>query len=136
MKLRLQELQSEDKQARKLRVEQPVKDNWENIDGMLHYQGLFYVPKIIRIELISRYHDNLLVGHFGIEKIYELVAQKYYWPMLRYDVDNYVKGCNVYLVLKVVQHKPYSVLQSLSVLAHCWKNLLIDFVTDLLILID
>ena len=65
--MRLQELQSEDKQARKLRAEQPVK-NWQNIEGVLHYQGLSYVPEIIRTELISRHHDDPLAGHFGIKK--------------------------------------------------------------------
>ena len=47
MRLRLQKLQGEDKQARKLRVEQPVKDGWEDINDMLHHQGLSYVPEII-----------------------------------------------------------------------------------------
>ena len=78
MRLRLQELQGEDEQARKLRAEQPVKDGWQDIDGVLHHQGLPYVPEIIRTELISRHHDNLLAGHFGIKKTRELVARKYY----------------------------------------------------------
>ena len=58
MRLRLREPQEEDKQARKLRAEQPVKDGWEDIDGVLHHQGLPYVPEIIRTGLISRYHNN------------------------------------------------------------------------------
>ena len=37
MRLRLQELQGKDKQARKLRAEQPVKDDWEDIDSVLHH---------------------------------------------------------------------------------------------------
>ena len=78
MKLRLQELQEEDEQAQKLRAEQPVKDGWENIDGVLHHQGLPYVPEIIRTELISKHHNNLSAGHFGIEKTHKLVARKYY----------------------------------------------------------
>ena len=135
MRLRLQELQSEDEQARKLRAEQPVKD-WQDIKGVLHYQGLPYVPEIIWTELISRYYDNLLPGLFGIKKIQELVAQKYYWLILRHDVNNYVKGYDVCLASKTVRHKPYSDLQSLPVPTHCWKDLSIDFVTGLPILID
>ena len=78
MRLRLQELQGEDKQARKLRAEQPVKDNWEDINGVLHHQGLPYISEIIRTELISKHHDNPLAGHFGIEKTHKLVTRKYY----------------------------------------------------------
>ncbi len=101
---------------------------------MLYYQGFPYVPKIIRSELISRYHNNPLVGHFGIKKTQELIARKYYWPPLRQDVEAYVKGCDVCLTSKEVYHKPYGDLQLLPVLIHWWKNLSINFVTSLLIL--
>ena len=47
MRLRLQELEEEDKQAKKLRAEQLDKDNWEKIDSILYYQGLFYVLESI-----------------------------------------------------------------------------------------
>ena len=136
MRLRLQELQSKDKQAQKLRMEQPVKDGWEDIDGVLHHQGLPYVPEIIRTELISRHYDDLLVGYFGIEKTRKIVVQKYYWPTLCHDVNNYMKGCNICLALKAVRHKPYGDLQSLPVLTYWWKDLLMDFVTSLPICTD
>ena len=116
-------------------TEQLVKD-WQDIDGVLHYQGLPYVPKIIRMELISRHHDNPLAGYFEIEKTRELFSRKYYWPTLRRDVDNYVRGCDVCLASKVVQHKPYGDLQSLPIPTHHWKDLSIDFVTSLSILTD
>ena len=136
MRLRLQELQEENKQAQKLRLEQPIKDGWEDIDGVLYHQGLPYVPEIIRTELMSRHHNNLLAGHFGIEKIRKLVAWKYYWPTLRHDVDNYVKGCDVCLASKAVRHKLYGDLQSLPVPTYRWKDLSMDFVTGLPISTD
>ena len=75
MRLRLHELQAKDKQARKTRAEH--SEGWDNINGVLYYQGLFYVPEIIRIELISRHHNNQFAGHFDIEKTRELILQKY-----------------------------------------------------------
>ena len=83
------------------------------------------------MELISRHHDDLLAGHFGIEKTCKLLAKKYYWPTLRHNVKAYVKGCDVCLTSKAVQYKPYGDLQSLPVPTHQWKNLSMDFVTDL-----
>ena len=103
---------------------------------MLHYQGLSYVPEIIQTELISRNHDDPLAGHFGIDKLHELIARKYHWPTLRHDVKDYVKGCNVCLALKAVRHKPYGDLQSLPVPTHRWKDLSMDFVTGLPISTD
>ena len=73
MRLRLQKLQDKDKHVCKLRAEQLVK-NWQDVEGVLHHQGLPYVPEIIRIELISRHHNDPLAGHFGIEKTRELIA--------------------------------------------------------------
>ena len=129
MRLRLQELQAKNEQAQKTRVEH--SESWDNINGVLHYQGLFYVPEIIQTELISRHHHVLLAGHFGIEKTQELIAWNYYWPTLCRDVKDYVKRCNIYLVSKTIRHKPYGDLQSLPVPIYHWKNLSIDFITGL-----
>ena len=54
--------------------------------------------------------------------------------MLWHDIEDYMKGCNIYLALKIVKQKLYSDLQFLLVSIHCWKNLLMDFITDLSIL--
>ena len=103
---------------------------------MLHHQGLSFVPKAIWIELINHYHNDLLAGHFIIEKTRKLLAWKYYWPTFRHDVEAYVKGCDVCLALKAVRHKPYGDLQSLPVPTHRWKDLSMDFVTGLPISTD
>ena len=130
MNLRLPELQDNDKEAKVLRAG-GLLEGWEEVEGVFQYQRLPYVPEIIRFEMISRHHNDLLVGHFGIDKITELVSRKYYWPSLRKDVENYVRGCDVYLASKAVRHKPYGDLQSLPVPTHRWKDLSMDFVTGL-----
>ena len=107
MQLRLQEFQDENNQAWKIRTKQPGNADWNDVDGVLHYQGLFHIPEMIQTELISRHHDDPLAGYFDIKKTRELIAQKYYWPTLCCDVKNYVRGCNVCLTLKAIQHKPY-----------------------------
>ena len=47
-----------------------------------------------------------------------------------------MKGSDVCLASKTVRHKPYGNLQFLPLPTHQWKDLLIDFVTRLPILID
>ncbi len=120
----------EDQEAWRIR-EQGLKKGWEEIEEVLHHQGLPYVPEIVRTKLISRHHDDLLVGYFGIDKTKELIARKYYWLTLRRDVETYVTGCNVCLASKSVKHKPYDNLQSLPVPTHRWKDLSMDFITGL-----
>ena len=117
MHLRLQELQETNSEVQKLRATE-LQEGWEEVDGVFHHQWLPYVPKIVRSEVISRHHDNLLVGHLGIDKTRELVGRKYYWLSLRRDVENYVRGCNVCLSSKAVRHKSYGDLQSLPIPTH------------------
>lgn len=42
---------------------------WEDIEGVLFYQNLPYMLKIIHIELINYHYDDSLAGHFEINKI-------------------------------------------------------------------
>ena len=136
MRLRLSELQESDPEAQELKSKEHLPDGWEDIDGVLHHQGLPFVPEAIRTEIISRHHDDPLAGHFGIDKTKDLVGRKYYWPGLRRDIEAYVKGCDVCLGSKAVRHKPYGDLQSLPVPTYRWKDLLMDFVTGLPISTD
>ncbi len=78
--MRLPELQDDNKEAMKLRSE-GLSEDWEDIEQVLHYQGLLYVPKVICSELIIRHYNDPLAGHFGIKKIRELIA-RYYCPTL------------------------------------------------------
>ena len=129
IKLRLQELQDEDAQAKKIRAEK--REGWEDSERVLHHQGLPYVPKLIKTKLISRHHDDPPASYFGIEKTRELVARKYYWEILQCNVENYIKGCDVCLASKAMRYKPYGDLQSLPIPTHQWKDLTMDFVTGL-----
>ena len=134
MRLRLSELQESDEEARRIRAE--GLNGYEELDGVLYHQGLPFVPEAIRTEIISRHHDDPLAGHFGIDKTKDLIGRKYYWPSLRRDIKDYVKGCDVCLGSKAVRHKLYGDLQSLPVPTHRWKNLSMDFVTGLPISTD
>lgn len=77
MEMRLPELQDDDKKTKKLRSE-GLLEGWKNINKVCYYQSLFYVSKVICSKFISRYHDDLLARHFGMEKIRELIARKNY----------------------------------------------------------
>ena len=129
MRLRLVELQESDKEAWKIKAEGLNK--YEKLDGVLYHQGLPFVPEAIQTEIINQHHNDLLAGHFGIDKTKDLIGRKYYWPNLRKDIEAYVKGCDVCSSSKAVRQKPYSNLQFLPLSTHQWKNLSIDFVTRL-----
>ena len=77
MHLRLPELQDNDKEAIVLKAGS-LPEGWEEVEGVFQYQGLPYVPEIIRSKVISCYYNNPLAEHFGIDKTKKLVDRKYY----------------------------------------------------------
>ena len=131
MRLRLFELQENDGETKLFRGVAGLPEGWKDVKGILQYQGLSYVPEIIRSEVISCHHDDPLAWHFGIDKTRELVGRKYYWQDLRRDVESYVRGCDVCLTSKTIRYKPYIDLQSLPIPTHQWKDLSVDFMTGL-----
>ena len=117
MNLRISKLQDNNKKIKELRAG-GLSEGWKDVEGVLQYQGLGYVPEIIRSEVINCHYNDFLLGHFGIDKIKELVDRTYYWPSLRKDVENYVRGYDVCLASKAVHHKPYGDLRYLLVPTH------------------
>ncbi len=134
MQLRLTKLQANEPKTKDFWSKNGLAEGWDDVDRFFYHQCLQYVPEIIRTKLISRHHDDSLARHFEIEKTRELVAQKYYWLTLRLDVKTYVKGCDVCLASKPVQHKPYWDLQFFPVPTNRWRDLSMDFVISLSIL--
>jgi len=57
------------------------------------FDGKLYIPnqRSLIEELMSLYHNDLYVGHWGIEKIKELLKRKFYWPDINTNVENYVR---------------------------------------------
>ena len=77
MRLRLPKLEDKDEKAKSLRATD-FSEDWENIKEVFQYRDLPYVPEIICFGVINCHHNDLFAGHFGIDKIPELVARKYY----------------------------------------------------------
>lgn len=75
----------------------------------------------------------MLVRYFDIEKNQKLVTQKKYWPILKADIEAYIKGYNVCVFSRAIRYKLYKNLHLLQVFTYYWKNLSMNIVTYLLI---
>lgn len=53
------------------------------------------VPTGNRLELLNKFHDDALAGHFGIFKTLSRLSQLYYWPKMRNSVKSYVRKCKI-----------------------------------------
>lgn len=58
------------------------------------------------------------------------------WPIFYQDVDTCIKACNICFVLKTLFYKSYKDLQFLLVSTNYSKDLSIDLITGLPLLID
>ena len=50
------------------------------------------LPKFYRLSALKAYHDEK--GHFGIRKTFAALRDKYFWPRMYNEINNYVKSCN------------------------------------------
>lgn len=58
-----------------------------------------------RQELINEYHASALGGHKGMAKTYQRIREKYYWPGMRAEVQNYINQCRNCQQKKLVRKK-------------------------------
>ena len=77
------------------------------------------------------YHDDQFAGHWGIEKTKELLERKFYWPGLAMDVREYISTCQTCQNIAIPRHKPYGKLESLPIPEGPWKEVSLDFITQL-----
>ena len=68
MRLQLSELQENVKETKLLRDSADLLEGCKDVERVLQYQRLLYIPAIIRPEVISCHHDDPLVGHCGTDK--------------------------------------------------------------------
>ena len=72
-----------------------------------------------------------MAGHFAVETTYDLLGRKYFWRGMKQDVQEYVEECDLCQLVKVHRHRPYGELQSLPLPDRPWKEITLDFITDL-----
>ena len=52
-----------------------------------------FIPKHLRIFVVKQYHDQN--GHMGVQKTFDSIRQKYYWPNLFKEINKYVNECTI-----------------------------------------
>ena len=50
-----------------------------------------YVPDHLQERVILQYHDH--IGHMGIDKTYDVIREKYFWPNLYQQLYSYISKC-------------------------------------------
>ena len=49
-----------------------------------------YIPSHLQQQVIAEYHE---LGHFGVDKVFQAIKEKYYWPNLYKQIQKYTDQC-------------------------------------------
>jgi hypothetical protein len=64
------------------------------------------VPKVKRKEILEGYHDCMAGGgHFGVNRTFGAIRQKYYWPKMYQEIETYVKTCETCQRTKIARNR-------------------------------
>ncbi|XP_035731237.1 uncharacterized protein LOC118445653 [Vespa mandarinia] len=102
-------------------IKGPVGDiPWANVKRKIHSIFLESETKIIilkheivipkeieRIGIIYDNHSAPLGRHKDVSKTYLRIREKYYWPNLKRDIQNFVQQCKSYQTKKLVRLKTH-----------------------------
>ncbi len=133
-------LQQEDEFAVRLKADETTSiqksdvEAWTlNSQEMIEYNESLYVSEdfSVREELLKRHHDDLLARDFDADKISKLLNCKYYWKSMIKNVKEYIDTCDIYQRVKMKHHLSYDELRSLSQFTDSWKEITMNFITDL-----
>ena len=108
-------------------------EDYSQSQDVLLFKGCICVPEIneIKRQILKECHDNPAAGHFGVAKTFDMVSRNYYWPTMRKYIKDYVVNCEICIRNKSSHHKPYGLLQPLSVPDTPWSSISVDFITQL-----
>jgi len=85
------------------------------------------VPVKYRSIIISEHHDTPLGAHFGMDKTYQTIKQRYIWPNMRHHINQFVRSCDTCQKNKSFHQKPFGTPQIPPVPEEPWEHISIDF---------
>jgi len=110
-----------------------MPDEWIEKDGLLYYKNHLYIPEDegLQTEIAQGCHDSLVAGHFGQEKMIEIVTRDLYRKGLANWIRDYVRSCDECQHSKSPRHAKYGLLQPLEVPYAAWSCISTHFITQL-----
>ncbi|KAF8661970.1 hypothetical protein AX14_007147, partial [Amanita brunnescens Koide BX004] len=122
-----------DKQAdRAIRARDP---DWKKDDryDVWSWKGRIYVPLVPKLRewAVGHGHHHMMAGHPGVVKTLELITRELWWPNMKKDVENYIKGCHTCQTVKPDRRPKAAPLQPNEIPNEPWEIISIDLIGPL-----
>jgi hypothetical protein len=121
--------------------EESVLKPWVDPHQLKQHQGIWYKDgrQVVtgdtkdKRHIIQSHHDTPVHGHPGISKTIQLTERLYWWPKMRLDITEYVKGCAKCQRHKVNTRPTKASLQPIypKLEAAPFKTVALDFIVKL-----
>ena len=109
-------------------LSQGVVNEYSLVDNFIFLHNRLCVPSgSFRLQIITELHNE---GHVGRDRTLKLVAESYFWPTLRRDVERFVAWCTVCQQGKG-QTLNAGLYMPLPIPTQPWTDLSMDFVLGL-----
>uniref|UniRef100_A0A803JG23 Gypsy retrotransposon integrase-like protein 1 n=1 Tax=Xenopus tropicalis TaxID=8364 RepID=A0A803JG23_XENTR len=93
--------------------------------------GKWFVPEVLREQVLREAHDSRVAGHPGIAKTICLLSRHVWWPSFKQDVKTFVSSCSVCQRSKSSHHRSQGLLNPLPIPEKPWSHISMDFVVEL-----
>ncbi|KAL2226249.1 UNVERIFIED_CONTAM: Transposon Ty3-G Gag-Pol polyprotein [Sesamum indicum] len=102
-------------------------------NGVLKKEGSICVGSHggIREKVLKTMHDSALGGHSGMQGTYQRLKPLFYWPTMKVDVQEWVRGCEICQRAKHENNQYPGLLQPLPVPEQAWSCVSMDFIEGL-----
>lgn len=88
-------------------------------------------PEVLRPDILKSYHDSLAGGgHLGVNRTFQAIQLKFYWPKMFQNVKDYVTSCDMCQKVKVNRRQQSIPLTNMPI-AEPFERWHIDFVGPL-----
>ena len=64
-----------------------------SVNSYRYIENQIMVPDVMKQEVLDNCHSSVPSGHFGQNRTFDKVIQRFYWIHMRHDIANYIKAC-------------------------------------------
>ena len=112
--------------------QQYLLSNYSLENERLYFNNKLFLPnqEPLRHRILQESHNQPMTGYPGVAKTYEILQKQYYWPKMIDSACQYIRNCFVCSRAKPASNRQGELLP-LLVPHQPWKNLAMDFITEL-----